>query len=114
MGLGKLVSMELDDEEKIDFYTTIECPRPDYPYGLRLTLSEKELKKLGMSVPGVGEYIDLRAFACVKSVSCDESSSGETCRVELQIEKIATENEDQEIPDEREKPRRSLYRRRSA
>lgn len=113
MGLGKLVSMELDDEEKIDFCAPIECPRPDYPYGLRITLSEKELKKLGMAVPQVGEYIDLRAFACVKSVSCDETSSGETCRVELQIEKIATENEDKEIPDERP-PRRSLYRRRTA
>lgn len=113
MGLGKLVSMELDDEEKIDFCAPISCAMPDYPYGLRITLSEKELKKLGMATPQVGEYIDLRAFACVKSVSCDETSSGESCRVELQIEKIATENEDEEIHNERP-ARRSLYRRRTA
>lgn len=103
----KLVDMELDDESKLDFCAPMPCPTPDYPYGLRLSLSEKELKKLGMPTPQVGDYIDMRAFCCVKSVSCDSTDNGDSCRVELQIEKIAVENE----ADEAEpiaKPRRRL------
>jgi hypothetical protein len=91
----KLVDMELDDEDKMDTAMPISMPSaPDYPYGLRICLSEKELEKLGLPVPGVGDYLDLRAFACVTSVSCDSTSSGDRCRVELQIEKIAIEDSD--------------------
>jgi len=104
----KLVDMELDDEEKVDFCAPIACAMPDFPYGLRLCLSEKELKKLGLPVPEVGDYLDLRAFACVKSVSCDSNDRGETCRVELQIEKIAVENEDDEPEEIKDAPRRRL------
>lgn len=118
MAFTKLVDMELDDEDKLDFCAPMPCPRPDYPYGLRISLSEKELKKLGIATPQVGDYIDMRAFACVKSVSSDSSDGGETCRVELQIEKIAVENEMTEMADEEKsepKKRRSrLYGRTAA
>lgn len=74
------------------------CPipmpdRPDYPYGLRITFSEKELKRLGLGVPEFGDMIDMRVFATVTSVSEDKTHSGETTRVEMQIEKISAESE---------------------
>lgn len=76
---------------------------PAYPYGLCISLSEEELKKLGLDgeLPAVGEMIHLCAMAKVTSVSENESedSSGaktKHCRVELQITHLATENEDTE------------------
>lgn len=108
----KLVDMELDDEDKIDMAMPIAMlDRADYPYGLRITLSDKELKKLGIPTPQVGDYMDMRAFCCVKSVSSDSTGDGETCRVELQIEKIAVENEADEQDDPKPSKGRRLYNR---
>ena len=109
--MAKLVDMELDDESKMDFCAPMSCPRPDYPYGLRICLSEKELAKVGMKLPEVGEYVELRAFACVKSVSCDSTDQGETSRTELQIEKLAVGGYDDDEPAKPAESRRGrLYR----
>jgi hypothetical protein len=98
MAWSKLVDMELDDEDKLDaFPSTAEPKRPDYPYGLRMCLTHSELRKLGLEADcSVGDIIDLRAFAEVTSVSKD----GDSCRVELQIQKLAVENEMDEDEDE--------------
>lgn len=109
MPFSKLVDMELSDEDKIDACMPIPCDTPDYPWGLKICLTEKELEKLGLPVPEHGDYLDLRGMARVTSVSSDERESGNSCRVELQIEKIAVENEDTE---DAPSPRRRLpYRR---
>jgi len=89
MGWTKLVSMELDDEDKLDFCAPIPCDRPDYPYGLRICLCQKELDKLGLPKPEFGDYLDMRAFGRVTSVSDDQGG----VRVEIQIEQIAVEDE---------------------
>jgi hypothetical protein len=94
MGWSSLISMELDDEDKLDAV----CPmpmseRPNYPYGLRICFTHKELEKLELGVPEIGDMIDLRCFATVTSVSMDDTASGKTCRVEMQIEKISAESE---------------------
>lgn len=87
---SKLADMELDDDESLDAIMPIHMPeRPKYPFGLKICLCEGELKKLGLDLPGVGDVIDLRAFAEVTSVS--DGAGGR--RVELQIQKIAVENE---------------------
>ena len=45
----QMVSMELDDEDKLDAPMPIKMPnKPDFPYGLRICLNEKELKKIGL------------------------------------------------------------------
>lgn len=95
MGWTQLVSMELDDEDKYDYpCTSIPCPRPDYPYGLRITLTDKELKKLKLPHPDIGDMIDMRAFGEVTSCSIEKREGGEECcRVEIQIQRIAVENE---------------------
>ena len=93
-------SMELDDEDKIDAITPIAMPdRPDYPYGLRITLTDKELDKLGLdhSAAEVGGTIHGFFMARITSVSENEVTAGEKCcRIELQIEDLGIESEDEE------------------
>jgi hypothetical protein len=94
-----LVDMENDDETKIDTAYPIDGPSmkpkaPDYPWGLRISLTHRELKKLGLEADcSPGDMIDLRCFATVRSVSKNTGSDGETCCVELQIEKMSAEDE---------------------
>lgn len=90
--------MELDDEDKLDSSGPIPMPsKPDYPYGLRISLTHRELEKLGLEADcEVGDMIDIRCFATVTSVSKSEDGDGQRCCVELQIEKMAVENEMEE------------------
>jgi hypothetical protein len=100
MAWSKLVDMELDDEDKMDACCPIPCPKPDYPYGLRISLTHKELEKLGLEPDcEVGDMIDIRCFAVVRSVSLNDSDNGQTCCIELQIEKMAVEDEMNESED---------------
>ncbi len=102
MGWSKLIDMELDDDEKIDAGYAPGPDReptgPDYPYGLRITLTAKELEKLGLEADcDIGDVIDIRAFASVISVH----KEGDDSCVCLQIEKMAVENEmTEEMEDE--------------
>lgn len=96
MSWSKLVDMLMDDEDQLDAVQPIPMSeKPRYPYGLRICLSHKELKKLGLEADcDIGDVIDLRAFAVVTSVSMNKIEGGDDeCRVELQIEKLAVENE---------------------
>ena len=100
MAWSKLTSMELSDEEKLDDIC-LPCgpdmkPKgPDYPWGLRISLTEKELEKLELDAKDaeIGDLIDLRAFAVVTCISQDERDGKKCCRVELQIQKLAIESE---------------------
>lgn len=102
MGWSKLTDMELDDEDKLDM--CLPCgpdmkPKgPEYPWGLRISLTDKELKKLDLDVKDaeIGDLIDMRAFAVVTSISQDERGGEKCCRVELQIQKLAIESEMEE------------------
>lgn len=92
----ELVDMEMDDEDKLDA-PEIMPARPDFPYGLRICLTHSELRKLDLDADcQVGDVIDMRAFAEVTSISKD----GDSCRIELQIQKLAVENEMDEGEDE--------------
>jgi hypothetical protein len=96
MAWSKLVSLEYDDEDKHDNGIEIagKSTKPDYPWGLRISLTKKELDKLGLSDnPDIGDLIDMRAFAVVTSVSKHDGEQGSECRVELQIQRMAVENE---------------------
>jgi hypothetical protein len=99
MAWSKMVNMELSDDEKFDAMIGMPCISngPDYPYGLKICLTEKELEKLGLKPDAdIGEVIDLRAFAVVTSVSTERRDGKDTARVELQIERLAIENESTE------------------
>lgn len=101
-----MVSMELTDDEKTDMMMPcLSSDRPDYPWGLRIRLTEKELEKMDIKPDcEVGEVIDLRAFAVVTSVSTEQRDGKNSACVELQIERLAIENESTEstAPDEKE------------
>ena len=94
-----MVSLEYDDEDKLDAAGPLPLPdKPDYPYGLRICLTEKEFKKLGLdpSEAFVGGICHLHALAEITSVNASDGGAGSTCRVELQIQSMAIESEDQE------------------
>lgn len=105
MAWSQMADMELDDEDRIDACLPIampDNPKPQYPWGLKVCLTHSDLEKLGLdhSDCDVGDFIDLRAFAVVMSKTVDTGENGETCRIELQIQKLAVENETTEEPGE--------------
>ena len=91
--------MELDDDEKLDAPSPIKEYRPDYPWGLRLCLTEQELEKLDLdsSDAFVGGMVHIFAMARIIGVNVSSSSeNGDRCRIELQIENLGIESEDAE------------------
>lgn len=97
MPWSRLIDMELNDDDQIDLASIMA--NPVYPPGLRICLCGPQLEKLGLDTDcEVGDMIDLRAFATVTNVTKDKFNS----RVELQIEKLAVENEMTESNDEEE------------
>lgn len=112
-------SMELDDEDQAEMAVPCETvPNkkllPQYPWGLRITLTEKEMAKLKLdpSAAVIDGMIHLFAMARITSVSCDKRADGsENHRCELQIEQLALESEDEENEEaeaEAPKPRAKL------
>jgi len=94
-----MVSLELSDEDKLDMTRPISdvMTTPDYPWGLRITFTEREMAKLGIDeMPDLGDMIDLRCMARVTSVSSSDGDSGKCCRIEMQIEDVALEDESYE------------------
>lgn len=73
-----------------------------YPYGLCISLTHDELEKLDLDDEcEVGDILHIVAMARVTSVSKNETTSGQNCRIELQIFDIETmENENTEYGDE--------------
>jgi len=93
-----MTDMSRSTEEKI---SAIEesMPMPtaaaEYPWGLTIRLSEKELEKLGLSDDvEAGDTLHFMAMASVKSVSKNDYNGIKSCNVELQIEKMAAEDDD--------------------
>jgi hypothetical protein len=68
-----------------------------YPWGLRLTLNNEELKKLGISIKDldIDTVVTINAKALITSLSSDqniENKDKTNNRVELQITDLAVEN----------------------
>lgn len=92
-------SMELDDEEKMDATSPIPMPEaPEFPYGLRICLTDCEFEKLGIdpSNAQVGETFHIFALAKVTSISSNDGDGGSHFRLEAQITDMALESEDEE------------------
>lgn len=100
-----MVDMELDDESKMDLASPTIQDRPDYPWGLRISLTHTELEKLGLDIPEVeqvGGMVHGHFMARVTSISSNSGESGQCCRVELQIVALSVESEDLENEDDGE------------
>lgn len=100
----QFTDMELDDEDKVDLaiLCTADSSKlmgPQYPWGLRNSLTGHDLEKLGVSAADiqVGGYIHGHFMARITSVSSDSRENGEKSeRVEWQIEQLCIESEDAE------------------
>src|SRR6202030_2629620 len=78
MAWSTMKSMELSDEDKLDLSLhPADSEAPEFPWGLRITLTHRELEKLGLEADcPIGAVIDLRAFARVTGVNRNETSMG--------------------------------------
>ena len=102
MPLRPMTSMELDDEDSLDACCPMPMPcKPDYPYGLKITLTDKELEKLKIDHADafVGGTFHGHFMARITSVSADEGSDGKHSRLEAQIEDLSIESESEEDED---------------
>lgn len=111
-----MVSLELDDDEQYDA-VPIMGAKPRFPYGTRISLTEKELEKMKLDHADavVGGMIHLHAMARITSVSENDTDQGKCCRIELQIEDMCVESEDEEneieeAAEDRSARRRRMYR----
>jgi major coat protein len=98
MPLRAMVDMEYDDEDQNDMVFPALGEKPTYPYGLRISLTEKELAKLGSdgSECFVGGILHIHALGRITSVSSTDGEMGKNCRIEVQLEDLAIESEDEE------------------
>ncbi len=97
-------SMERDDDEKLDSIAAIPILKPDFPPGLRISLTEKEFEKLDIdhSAAEVGGMVHGHFMGRITHVSStdDGGDVGQSARVEIQIEDLEIECEDQENEEE--------------
>lgn len=75
----------------------------EYPYGLRITLNEKQLEALGMEMPTAGTNLHIEAHAVVtRAATEDPDADGDidfVC-VELQLTELGIEGGESEEEDE--------------
>lgn len=106
-----LKSMKIvkEDLEKEETASLINSKGPEYPYGLRIHLGPKELKKIGIvdSAPKIGQIMGLHAMVQVVGIDLDENNmGGKDMRVELQITDMSLQDRsNQEARD----PAKMLY-----
>lgn len=103
---------EAEKEEAAEAAIPTAASMEDYPWGLRICLTEAELAKIGFESGEleVGDMVHLHCFATVTSCSENSTDQGKTCRVEMTLTHISAEDEDEENEEE-EAPRgpRRLY-----
>lgn len=95
----KQVDMKQEPEKaSADCCMPSKSDSPSYPYGLRINLDEKSLKKLGLKdMPEVGTTLQLDATVEVCDVSINDSASyGENRNLGLQIVSMGLEEGSEE------------------
>ena len=88
----KLQSMKRTEEDrKKSAGTIMEGEQPDYPWGLRITLNDEQIKALGIkALPAVGAKCAIEAVGIIQSVSDEAVDNGESNqRIEIQITDLA-------------------------
>jgi hypothetical protein len=94
--MRRMVDMARSTADKIAAMESVPTPvdAADYPWGLRITLDEKDLEKLDVSEDiQAGDMLHFYAMAKVTNVSTSDSEGGKCCNVTLQIQSLAVEDE---------------------
>lgn len=84
---------EADRRETAGMPTALmDHPGPQYPYGLCISLCEKELDKLRLDIneAAIGDTLDMRCIGVITALSQTDGPDGPCCRVEIQLQRIAT------------------------
>jgi hypothetical protein len=95
-------SLEYDDEdqsEAMPMTVAGSAVKPQFPYGMRICLTDKEFAKIGCNPDDLkaGDLIHLtECFARVTDKHTSDGEMGTSCRVELQIEHCNIEDETSE------------------
>lgn len=88
MSWSKMVDLELDDDDQLDAIMPFPMAnKPKFPFGTKICLCGPELRKLDLDPADckLGDTIDLRCFGEITSI--DQN------RVEIQLQRMAVENE---------------------
>ncbi len=90
MGQHKLTDLKrtADDKKAVESFYSSPIKEDEYDYGLRISLGDEELEKLGIKKLEVGKKVLITAGAEVIEFSENESEGGKRRRVELQIQKM--------------------------
>ncbi len=96
--MHQMRSMERDDDEKLDSIAAIPILKPDFPPGLRISLTEKEFEKLDIdhTAAETGGMVHGHFMGRITHVSSSDDNGEKCCRVEIQIEDLEIECEDEE------------------
>lgn len=98
-----MVSMALDDETREKMIQPIAMPdKPDFPYGLRISLTSAELDKLDIDPSEAfrGAMFHMHAICRITNVNANDGENGPSCCIEAQIEDMCIESEDGENADD--------------
>lgn len=90
MAKHKLTDLKRTSSDKSAVTSLYEAPSDaeEYDYGLRISLGDEELEKLGIKKLEVGKKVMIAAVAEVIEFSENESDNGKRRRIELQIQKM--------------------------
>lgn len=103
--MNGLTDMAKSDEEAEKDRSPLMMSENKYPYGLRISLSQDDLEKLGVDHGDfeIGDVFPLDILAKVVSKSANETEGGEeNCCVSLQITHIGAEEQEEELDEEEE------------
>jgi hypothetical protein len=93
--------MKNEEDEDEDDHLRLKPIQSEYPHGLSISLTEKELEKLDLCEEvEVGDFLHGAFMAKVTSVSSHSHEGGKGMRIELQIVAMAIEDESVEAEDE--------------
>lgn len=103
--MNGLTDMAKSEEEVAKDSSPLMMPENKYPYGLRISLSQDDLEKLGIDHEDfeIGDVFPLDILAKVVGKNANEAEGGEAnCCVSLQITHIGAEEEETAEEEEAE------------
>ena len=109
--MNGMTDMAKSEEDVAKDSSPLMMSENKYPYGLRISLSQDDLEKLGVDHADfeIGDVFPLDILAKVVSKSANETEGGEeNCCVSLQITHISAEEEETDEEEEAEDDEPSL------